>query len=243
MAHALSKLMPVALLILLAGCSPPWLAPSPNETPASPSPSAAPNAPPQVPTTDERVFIPGDRFGLVTGSTTRQELATLYGEANLEDMDVSVGEGFTEPGTRVNLGDRASFSIVWMNESRTAPKEVRDIGADWKTPESIGMGTSFSELQNKLGSFELYGFAWDYGGTIMLEDTQLDAYEGLLLLRVHPTQQAIASSEADYKAVLGDRLYPSTDPHFSALNPVVDDVVMYFEKLEDAATNPADDTE
>ena len=228
----------VATLLWVGGCS---IAPQDTQEDASPStpvtevtpPTAAPQSPvatesPSTETALDTVVIPGERFGSITPNMTRQDLAQLFGEEQLEDENVSVGEGFVEPGTQVNLGADQSFHIIWTDATRTKISAIRDMGSAWKTPEGIGMGTSLATLQEKLGDFWLYGFAWDYGGTIKLEDTALNAYDHLLVVRLAPEAGAAESYPDDYSSVMGDTLYASDNPHLQKLNPTVDEMIVYL---------------
>jgi hypothetical protein len=215
---------------LLAGCgSAPWLAPSPVDSPvASPSLSApGDGAIAQSPAASvDMTIIPGERFGPVTQNTTRQDLATQFGEANLKDQDISMGEGETEPGTVVNLGTERSFTVIWGNLERTEAAAVMNPGSAWRTPEGIGVGTSLAELQQTLGNFKFYGFDWDYGGTVLLEETQLRDYSGLLVMRLSMDEVARTQSTADYQALLGDELYDSGNPHAQKLNLTVGELLV-----------------
>jgi hypothetical protein len=210
-------------------------APAPAETTpttqaASPTDAAnAPAAPATAPSTrattaepdttleNDTTVVPGDRVGPITRDTTRADLAEAFGEANLKDETVALGEGETEAGTIVYPDSERSLTVVWTDDSRTKLGAVINLGPAWKTPEGIGVGMPFSELQNKLGEFQLYGFDWDYGGTVVLENSQLAKYDGLLILRVEPAADASEKSPSNYEAVIGDQLFPSTDPNFQNL--------------------------
>ncbi len=231
-------------LLLAIGCSP-----VDTDTASSPLPSASTgtasgaiasppaSATPQTTAQNtiqadlsDTVVIPGDRIGPVTSTTTRPELEQLFGAANLENEDVSMGEGETEPGTVVNAGSANTFTVIWTNENRTAVAGAINFGSAWRTPEGIGIGTSFAELQQKLGAFQLYGFDWDYGGSVVLENTGLSKYYGTLILRVAATDESRERSPNDYDAVIGDELFASTSPHFSALDINVEEMAVYLEK-------------
>jgi len=233
-------------LLLMIGCSAmdtdiaaspaPRAAPIPSASTgaiASPSASAAPQTTAQRSIQAElsdTVVIPGDRIGPVTRTTTRQALERLFGAANLSDEDVGMGEGETEPGTVVNRDAANAFTVIWTDETRTAVAGAMNFGSAWRTPEGIGIGTSFAELQQKLGAFQLYGFEWDYGGSVVLENTRLSKYYGTLILRVAPTEASMERSPNDYDAVIGDELFPSTSPHFRALDINVEEMAVYLEK-------------
>jgi hypothetical protein len=180
----------------------------------------------------DTVVIPGDRIGPVTRTTNRQALEQIFGAANLSDEEVGMGEGETEPGTVVNRDAANAFTVIWTDETRTAAAGAINFGSAWRTPEGIGIGTSFAELQQKLGAFQLYGFEWDYGGSVVLENTRLSKYYGTLILRVAPTAASMERSPNDYDAVIGDELFPSSSPHFRALDITVEEMAVYLQKQE-----------
>lgn len=201
---------------------------------SSPQPTISaqrdPNTPSQAPATAipdaETLIIPGERVGQVTNNTTFKDLVSLFGAEHLTNQPFSVGEGETRPATRVNLGEARSFTVIWTDESRSRAEAVSQLGTDWKTPEGIGAGMSLIDLQSQLGNFQLYGFAWDYSGTVVLDKTRLAKYSGLLTLRLSPQPGAAESQSADFEAVMGDRLYDSTNPHLQALYPTVDRMIV-----------------
>ncbi len=137
---------------------------------------ASQTASPTVPSAFDPVIFPGRSVGPITAETSHRDLAKIFDPARLEDIEASLGEGFTQAGTRVNIGEHRSFTVIWADATRTQIAEVRDLGADWHTPEGIQPGISLEELEAIIGPFQLSGFAWDYGGTVMLEGTSLDGY-------------------------------------------------------------------
>ena len=236
----------IALLILMGlatSCASPQSIPIPPEdTVTEPSdqtavePKIAPNAEVSAlptnaseasPLTDT-LIVPGERVGPITRTTTREDLASLFGEDRLSDESVHIGEGFTEPSTVINLGAEQSFTIVWQDDNRTQPTTVRDFGPAWKISEGIGVGSSLKELKATLGPFQLYGLGWDYQGTLVLEGSQLEQYYGILIVRVAPDPAAIAKNRAAYEAVLGDGLFPSNDPNLTLLDLKVDQLIVYL---------------
>ena len=192
-----------------------------------PYPASAPSTQAQKPDTlSDTQVIPGVRVGPVTRNTTRQDLAKRFGAARLKDQPINIGEGETEPGTRVELGSKRSFSVVWTDSSRSKAKEIRYLGSDWRTPQGIGVGTSLAQLQQKLGTFKLYGFAWDYGGTVLLEGTKLAQYDQKLILRLRIAPDAARKSPNDFKAVMGERQFSSSNPHLRSLKPEVGEMIV-----------------
>jgi hypothetical protein len=237
-AYKMSKFinnLPIAVLVLLLGCSNTELA-SNHAVSSTDSSGATPVQVAQATKPDslsDTTVIPGERVGPVTRKTTRQDLVKLFGEARLTDQDVAMGEGFTEPGTRVDLGSERSFSVVWSDASRTKAVAVRNFGTAWRTPQGIGVGTPFAQLQQKLGEFEFYGFAWDYGGTVVSSGTLLAQYKDMLILRLQTAPDAPQKSPEDFKAVVGERKFSSTNPHLRSLDIQVGEMIVQL-----APSNP-----
>jgi len=144
------------------------------------------------------------------------------------DEAFHIGEGFMEPATVVNLGNY-SFTVIWGDENRTTPLEVRSLGSAWQLPEGISMNMTFAELQQTLGEFQIFGLGWDYGGTVLLDNTALDQHRDDLVLRMEPEMGTAQTHPEDFQAVLGDRLYASTNPHFQPLNLTLEEIIVFLE--------------
>jgi hypothetical protein len=172
------------------------------------------------------LILPGERVGQVTAKTTFSELVSLFGADKLTNQAFSIGEGEQQPATRVNLGNERSFTVIWTDENRTEAAAVSQLGTAWRTPEGIGTGTSLAELQEKLGPFQLYGFGWDYSGTVILKETLLAKYQRSLVLRLSPDSAATESRSEDLQAVLGEGPFDSTNPHLQVLSPRVERMIV-----------------
>lgn len=179
----------------------------------------------------DTLIMPGERVGPVTKNTSRQDLVKLFGAATLQDRTISGPEGIgTFSATRVNLGSQRSFTVVWTDAKRTKAATIRDLGSAWKTPQGIGIGTSFAELRKQLGEFKLYGLAWDYSGTILLENTKLANYKGKLNLQVGPTPDAAKKYPRQYQAVMGDATFSSSNPNWQPLEIRVQQMIVYLDQ-------------
>ncbi|MEA5627509.1 hypothetical protein [Nostoc sp. UHCC 0251] len=166
----------------------------------------------------DTLIVPGERVGPITRTTTRQDLVKLFGASHLVDKTISGPEGMGSfAATQVNLNQGRSLLVVWSDSSRTKPVDVRNLGSAWKTREGIGIGTPLNELRKRLGDFKLYGLAWDYSGTILLDSSELSRYQGKLILRVNAAPNAAQKYPNDYKAVSGDRTFSSSNPHWKPL--------------------------
>lgn len=210
-----------SLGVSLANCS----RPSATDRPISSNPTVAP-ASPSPATHADFVILPGARVGTVTNKTTFSDLVTQFGTDQLTNQAYNVGEGERVPATRVNLGETESFTILWQDENRTQAVAVTELGTAWKTPEGIGIGMSLKELEAKLGEFQLYGFGWDYSGTVLLQGTNLADYQGLLILRLSPDRTTVETQPQLYQSVSGDTPFSSSNPAIQALNPTINRIIV-----------------
>jgi hypothetical protein len=177
------------------------------------------------------LVVPGERVGPVTRTTTYQDLVKLFGKSRLSDHVVYGPEGIGMwPGTRVNLGPAQSFTVVWQDTKRVKPLHIRELGTAWKTAEGIGMGTPLTHLQKQLGTFQISGLDWDYGGAVMFHNTRLSRYAGKLALVMQADSQASDKYPNDYSAVAGDRLLASTDPHWNSLGMRVGSMIVQLNR-------------
>ncbi|MDZ8222766.1 hypothetical protein [Nostoc sp. ChiVER01] len=175
----------------------------------------------------DTLIVPGERVGPITRTTTKQDLAKLFGASHLVDKTISGAEGIGSfAATQVNLNQGRSLLVVWSDNTRTKPLDVRNLGWAWKTREGIGVGTPLSELRKKLGDFKLYGLAWDYGGTILLDSSRLSSYQGKLILRVDTAPNAAQKYPNDYQAVSGDSTFSSSNPHWKPLGIRLEEIIV-----------------
>ncbi|MBD1876521.1 hypothetical protein H6F75_23830 [Nodosilinea sp. FACHB-131] len=213
-------------LVPLAACQlqegRPEAQPAESTIPTSTTPDAASQH-------TDGLVIPGERVGPVTAQTSRADLANFYGEAALSDRPISLGEGSTEVGTVVNPDTDQQFAVVWDDAAQSRPRLIKDFGKAWQIPEGLGVGAPYAKVQAVLGDFDLYGFAWDYGGTIVLEGTALAQYDDTLWLRLAPSDSAIAAHLEAYEATMGDEVFASSDPNLGVLDLSVYEMVVSFE--------------
>ena len=117
------------------------------------------------------LIIPGERVGPITAETSDASIDALFGPNNVQRGDVYLGEGFTAAGTVVYPDDAARrVEIVWSDNARTTPKEIRLTGetSAWRTAEGLSLGSTLREIEHLNGfPFKLAGFGLDYGGTVV----------------------------------------------------------------------------
>lgn len=117
----------------------------------------------------ERVVIPGERVGMISGSTSEEALRQLVDDEDILRSEIEVGEGFCYPGTVLFPDSPDRVEITWQDPDRRSPAVVRiDVpGAAWRTEQGIGIGSPLGALEAaNRGPFLFLGFGWDYGGRV-----------------------------------------------------------------------------
>ncbi len=162
----------------------------------------------------------------VTCRTGRAMLTRRFGPEQVEDKDIDVGEGETQPGTVVAAGTPNAQEVVWADGARTRPERIVVLGDGIRDPHGLGLGSTLAELEEALGPFQLAGFEWDYGGTVMLEGTRLEKLQGKVFFRLQPGDLATPEAQTALQAVIGDSLFASSDANVIALAPVVGEFLL-----------------
>ncbi len=222
---SIKKIAAVTILTLIVGCS----ASNSVQNNISQNTSSPES---KTETLEDTLIIPGKSVGAVTAKTTRADLVKMFGESKLKDDVVLEAEGtISVPVTKVNLGENKDFTVAWEEETRQKLLYVGDLGSAWKTPQGIGVGTSFDKLRQELGEFKITGLGWDYGGFIInLEATKLSEYQGKLSLRLSADENALQKNQQQYQVVTGDRVLSSTNPNWEPLDMKVAQMTVQFDR-------------
>lgn len=154
-------------------------------------------------------------------------LQRIFGPQNVRHERLYVGEGQYKRGTVIYPTDpRRRIEIFWLNHHASQPPElirVTNSQSLWRGPGDLKPGSTLAELELANGGlFELAGFEWDYGGTLMNWRGQLDSVGGdsrcvfgaVVTTNRNPPQ-------AVYDKVLGDGTFSSSDAKMRALRPFV----------------------
>lgn len=185
---------------------------------------------------DDRIIEPGERVGLLTEQTSPESLVAALGAASLEDREVPLGDGLTEPSTVVFPSDSAQrLNVFWGREDgRLLPcrVELRGDTSLWRTSEGVTLGTTLKELEALNGrSFRLFGYGTEGFGTVQSwEGGNLGKRFGSwrsgnwmesqrMIVRLTPSKPDFGDSV--YLSVVAESEFPSDHWGMQDLNPAV----------------------
>jgi len=212
----------LTLCISLAACSaddsstptPPatqgWVAPTP----------APPALPAAVPAQDLHVLAVGGN-----GFRPEMGLAGLrqrFGDAEVVEAEVDMGEGQTEPGAVIHPNDPTRRAYVYFVDGDVSKPisaiYVREAASNWSGPFGLKLGMTASDLERINGKpFRFLGFGWDYGGYVShwTDGALSRAFipPGQLSVRLEPPAPADGANLPDG--------YPSGDGEFASDTAIV----------------------
>ncbi len=182
-----------------------------------------------------------ESFNIINKDTTESELRRIFGNENVINDDIPIGEGEYEPGTVIYPKDEMKkLEIVWGDlENKRFPKTASISGtkSKWQISNRVTLGTKLSELERYNGRpFVLTGFGYDYSGTIIdwkygyLKNTLGDLKapsNRRVLLRLGPTNIELYSQE-EIRSVGGDRPFLSDNPIMRKINPQAYQIIVDF---------------
>lgn len=184
----------------------------------------------QVTKVTNNTVIPGKQVGAITKKTKRADLVKLFGASKLKDEQTLFFGGEAEfPGTVITLGKDRGLTVLWKDKTRTQVRGVMIYDPQWKTPEGIGVGTTVSQLQQKIGKFKMSGLGWDYGGIPQLEGTKIANFMGQLVLRMSVDEKLAQKYEKESRAISGDGVtLSSSNPSLKRLGVNVRQMIVFF---------------
>lgn len=164
----------------------------------------------------DRTIVPGLRVGALVRTTPPADIGKIYGAATTRYGKVSAAEGAEVPGATVLAGTDAELQIGFTEDGKRI-EFIRIIGKAWATKDGIRIGAPLALLERLNGGpFQLYGFEWDYGGTV-LGSAKGKLPKGLFIT-VAPTRTV---SERERNQVMGDRKISSRHPALAKMGVVV----------------------
>jgi hypothetical protein len=214
-----------SLLLLLCSCG----ADSAGQTDPAPSTSPAPApAPEDAPAPKEDfTFVPNERFGKITAATKPADVPALYGKEALATNDIDLGEGMMTSGYLLYAGGKNRAEVIFPNEDNGMENLVVRISnktGDWRMAGTgLHVGSTLAELNELNGKpFDLYGFDWDYGGTVA--DWKGGKLTGVGVVTAYNNLKFVGD-KAD-KSLLGDHVLSSDDPALAPIGITVAEIVV-----------------
>ena len=193
---------------------------------------------------DNFVIIPGEQVGTIRANSTEAELMAMLGKENVTIHDtIYVGEGATEPGTTLFKGTPDEVQILWVDKKafarpeavivRPATDKPGTVGkvTQWSTADGLKIGTTLKDVEKLNGKpFSLYGFSWDYGGTVSnWQGGTYQAKDGKSYISlVFGYGELSAEQEKLSEKVMGDSEFSSSNPAMQQLNPTVQTMTIRF---------------
>jgi hypothetical protein len=221
------------LLVLLNACT----SNTKEHTPADSIDASATNAMVE----NKWECIPGERAGIITNTTSEQDLIDKLGEANVSSHDTVYGaEGMFSIGTILYKGTPNEAHIVWKDTLNFKNPDYVEVGfaepgkesqVQWYVNNGVKVGTKLTELEQINGKpFSFSGFGWDYGGSVVdwnggkLMNADSTSYLAIILGYDYENQALNPISEK----VMGDKSFSSKDPNAQKLNPFVSHFMISF---------------
>jgi hypothetical protein len=170
----------------------------------------------------DRTLEQGRVGAIVKGATKPDDLARLYGAANVVTQQVHLGEGEHRPGALIYRGTDNALEVLFSADGKSVAI-VRVKGKAWKTKQGVRLGTTVAELEKiNGGPFKFLGFRWDGAGTVVAG--------GKLPRGVRLAIAATKNSETKQASQLdGDREFTSRHPALKNLAAVVSAMSVDFE--------------
>jgi hypothetical protein len=163
---------------------------------------------------------------------TLDELKAKFGD-KLAPQKIDVGEGFQEDGALLFPNDADSqLEIYWQH----APEErmlVRVRAPSKWHYGNIRLGSHLKSVERINGKpFDISGWGWDYGGSVISwRDGEL-ATGTLCLVRARfslSTDKGLRH-QRDIRQVMGDKKFSSGHPAMQRLNPQVNEITLILVK-------------
>jgi|GEM_PF-901185 len=225
-----------------------------SQSDQNPPPGASPQTPKkeirppieQAGPGDPWSIVPWVRVGQITNRTSEAQVRALYGLENVQRKDIPLEEGESFPGTVVYPDDpEKTFTVRWRDPYfRNLPESVyfRGPRSIWKTDKGLSLGTTLKEIETINGKpFALYGFGWDYGGTVAGAEggilTELGEKEHgsvsvrSLILRLSDEifqTRTVSLTQDEFREITGERILCSDHPVMQKLNPRVYEMIVLF---------------
>ena len=171
---------------------------------------------------------------LIRADASEASLRAKFGDANVSADSIELGEGERALGTTLFAADSTRrLYILWKDTVARAQPSVVYVrnGSKWRVHPGAGIGTDLRAIERLNGKpFVLYGFGWDYSGTVAtfdggrLDSLWLPATGRIVLVRLSPD---LPNTDSLYSEVLGEREYSSSTRGMQNVNPKVYEILFF----------------
>jgi hypothetical protein len=189
-------------------------------------------APASINETMEWVCEPGKRVGPVSWQTTYEDLVYHFGQVNVSDTRIPIGDGQFEKGTQLFAGDPGRQILIQWAIYKIKPKAILVGGTKWRTRSGFGPGVSLAKLVELNGApISFAGFEWEHAGFITDWQggnlSKTDALREELLVYLSANQPYLPD---DYKKLVGDVEFSSDLPEADRVNMKVSSMTIYVKE-------------
>ena len=170
--------------------------------------------------------------------TTFEDLVQTFGVSNVIESEIHEDEGFYELGALIFPGSQDEVEVFWHEHPiRQSLRKVRIKGdrSSWKVPSGLELGMDLQSIEAlNRRPFGLYGFGWDYGGTIASwQSGELESSgDGScrLVVRLGADFEKVPwEIVREQGNVVGDTVFSSGHPTMQLLNPTIRELLLLIE--------------
>ncbi len=171
------------------------------------------------------ICIPNKQVGLIKANFNEADIIKAYGQENVRQEEVGIGEGEMAMASIVFPGTQNELIVEWQDGftfQRISRIRIHQDSAQWVSEEGIKIGSTLEELININGKdFNFYGFEWDQSGAVYdWDDGKVNAQLVVFLRPDNP--------EPVYPDLLGDETFSSSHQKAQAAKLVVESIIIHF---------------
>lgn len=152
-------------------------------------------------------------------NATAASLTQRVGAANIADQTLDGPEGMQYQATVLYPNDPIRrLEVQWadlQNRAQPAALTVTGDRSQWIGPQGLALGDDLASVEQKNGKpFAIYGFEWDYGGTVA-------DWKGGAFAPAHGclTQVVFNATAPNNQSALGDHQFQSDSAEVRAAQP------------------------
>lgn len=171
--------------------------------------------------------------------TTFDDLVQIFGASNVIEAEIHEDEGFFDFGALIFPGSADEVEVFWHDpEIRQSLRKVRIKGSSssWKVPNGLELGLDLRSIEAlNRRPVRLYGFGWEYEGTVRSwENGQLEPLGDSscrLIVRFGADFSKVPRERiVEHGNVTGSDIYSSGHPTMQLLNPSVRELSLLLDR-------------